>query len=270
MPKIGLLTCDHVDPSLRPLGGDYPDMFRALLPGFDWVLYDVTRHELPAQPDACDAYLCTGSRQSVYDPLPWIGELTAFVRSLYEHTIPYVGICFGHQVLGAAMGAPVAKSDQGWCVGVHTFRCHAQPSWMQPGAASFNLLMSCQDQVQALPADSLLLAGNEACPIGAFQTGTCMLGIQGHPEFPAAYAAALMEMRAGRIGEEKVKAARRSLALPIDDRRVAEWIRRFITGPAIPGCPWGLPGPGGPQPGGLGRGRRAVSLPAESPYSGVT
>ncbi|MEY3050939.1 MAG: hypothetical protein RLY31_724 [Bacteroidota bacterium] len=224
------MICDRVDPELRPLGGDYPDMFRVLLPGNEWTLYDAVSGVFPADPGECDAYVCTGSRFSVYDPEPWIQPLTTFVRTLYENDRPYVGICFGHQVLGAAMGVPVAKSEGGWCVGVHTFRVNEQQAWMRPTAQRFNLLMSCQDQVQSLPADSILLAGNEGCPIGAFQVGSRMLGVQGHPEFPPAYAAALMDRRAERIGADKVRAARQSLSLPIDGLLWGEWIVRFLAG----------------------------------------
>ena len=42
--------------------------------------YDVQRGEYPASIDECDAYLITGSRESVYDDQPWIHRLAEFVR----------------------------------------------------------------------------------------------------------------------------------------------------------------------------------------------
>jgi hypothetical protein len=55
-----------------------------------------------------------------------------------------------------------------------------------------------------------------------------MLGIQAHPEFPAAYVEALISARAARIGPDRVDAARRALATATDDDVVAAWIAAFL------------------------------------------
>src|SRR5690606_23965151 len=93
-----------------------------LLPGFDWAFYDVVNDHFPESADECDAYICTGSRYSVYDDMPWIKELKHLVQELYQLQIPYIGVCFGHQMLAEALGGKVEKAAAGWCVGVHTFR----------------------------------------------------------------------------------------------------------------------------------------------------
>ena len=76
--------------------------------------------ELPATLDACDAYLCTGSRASVYDEAGWIHALKDFVRQAYAAGKPFVGICFGHQMLAEALGGKTSKAPQGWGAGIHT------------------------------------------------------------------------------------------------------------------------------------------------------
>ena len=97
--KIGLLQCDHVAESFLHLNGNYDQQFTQLLPGLDWTYYDLTAGKFPTSLDECDVYLCTGSKYSVYDDIPWIHQLKELVRALYQQQKPFVGICFGHQMM---------------------------------------------------------------------------------------------------------------------------------------------------------------------------
>jgi len=226
--KIGLLECDHVLPELRNIGGDYRDMFPALLPGLEFVNYDVCNGHFPTSPDECDGWLCTGSKFSVYDEIDWILELKNFVRELHGQQRKFIGVCFGHQLLGEALGGKVEKGASGWCVGVNAFETVRPEDWMEPFQEHFNLAMSCQDQVVRLPENSVVLAASAACPVAMFRVGDNMLGIQAHPEFPVKYAAALMETRVEHIGQEKVLAGRDSLAHTVHDKTVARWMMGFL------------------------------------------
>jgi GMP synthase-like glutamine amidotransferase len=222
--KIGLLECDHVRDELRHIAGDYRDMFPALFetvaPHWQWRFFDVVNGQFPESVQECDAYLCTGSRFSVYDKEPWIERLKDFVRVLYNAQKPFVGVCFGHQMLAEALGGKVAKAAAGWCVGVHSFE---MPN------TNLNLLMMCQDQVMALPPQAKILAGTPQCPVVMFQVSDFMLGIQAHPEFSKDYEAALINLRIERIGSERAEAALESLALPIHGQDVAQLIFDFLT-----------------------------------------
>jgi hypothetical protein len=60
------------------------------------------------------------------------------------------------------------------------------------------------------------------------RAGERMLGIQAHPEFPAAYVEALMSARVDRIGADTLEAARRALTTSTDDDAVAAWITAFL------------------------------------------
>jgi GMP synthase-like glutamine amidotransferase len=229
---IGLLQCDHVRPELRHINGDYQNMFPALFNRVDsdvvFKCYDVIEGILPASPAECDGYITTGSSFSVYDDEAWIHNLSAFVRKLYEAKVPYVGICFGHQMLGFALGGVVHKAPIGWCVGRHEFKVHDPQDWMTPYQESFSLLMMCQDQVISLPTDSRRLASTADCQNAMILTGQTMLGIQAHPEFTNEYDAALMELRVDRIGHDKVKAGIASLTEPTHETVAARWILNFF------------------------------------------
>jgi GMP synthase-like glutamine amidotransferase len=230
--KIALLECDHVREELQHIAGDYRNMFPALFsqvaPDWEFEFLDVCNGHFPASTDVCDVYICTGSKSSVYDDEPWIHQLKDFVRNIHSSGKVFIGVCFGHQLLGEALGGKVQKSAIGWCVGVHSFDLVKQEEWINPATPSFNLLMMCQDQVLQLPPESVLLAKTYDCPNAMFRVGNNMLGIQAHPEFPKEYNKALMELRVERIGAEKVKAGVSSLAITTDELTVAEWIRKFV------------------------------------------
>ena len=230
--KIGLLECDHVRDELKHIAGDYRQMFPALFaqvaPDWEFEFYDVCNGHFPDDTSECDAYICTGSKNSVYDNEEWIVRLQAFVRELRDSGKVYVAICFGHQLLGESLAGKVQKSEVGWCVGIHSFEVLKTEKWMAPSLSVFNLLMMCQDQVLQLPTGSLLLARTEDCPNAMFQVGDNMLGIQAHPEFSKEYDQALMELRVERIGQEKVATGISSLQMTLNDLEVASWIRNFI------------------------------------------
>jgi len=226
--RIGLLVCDHVRPEFLGISGDYADMFRRLFADHDdveVVAYDAVNGELPADPSEADAWLTTGSRYSVNDDEPWIRDLEAFVRVAAESDVPFVGICFGHQLIAKALGGSVVRSDQGWGIGVQEVQV-AEDLGL---GDSYRVLTSYQDQVSTLPPGGEVLGWNEHCPVSVMGVGATILGIQGHPEFEASYSAALMESRRGNvIPEETVDAGLASLQDEPDGDRLGTWILEFI------------------------------------------
>lgn len=52
--------------------------------------------------------------------IPWTNQLVDFVKSiLAQNRVKLVGVCFGHQIIGRAMGAKVGRNEaQGWEVSV--------------------------------------------------------------------------------------------------------------------------------------------------------
>lgn len=62
--------------------------------------------------------LCPAEYDS-YKDIPWINRLTDYTSAiLAQDRVRLLGICFGHQIVGRALGAPVGVSDHGWEVAV--------------------------------------------------------------------------------------------------------------------------------------------------------
>ncbi|MEL6865746.1 MAG: amidotransferase [Bacteroidota bacterium] len=229
--RVGLLLCDHVDEPWQEAYGDYPAMFRALLPKVEWEVFALCDGHFPPSANHCDLWLATGSRRSVYEEEDWIVRLKALVQDIYGAGKKYIGVCFGHQMLAAAMGGEVRKAAQGWVIGIHTFELLQEEIWMQPFQQELKVLMMCQDQVWRLPPGAQLLGRSPQCPIGFFQMDHQMLGIQGHPEFSRAYNRHLMNSRMDRMGAELVEKGLQSLEEDLDHALIAQWILAFMKRP---------------------------------------
>lgn len=235
--NIGILQCDDVAQDLRDIHGNYPDMFIALLrkvmPDLRFEIWRCHDGDIPTTTDGVDAWLITGSKYGANDPEPWIEQLSVFIRRVHEQQRPMVGVCFGHQLLAHALGGAVRTHPEGWGVGVSTNQVQEQEPWMQPWTPTLNILVSHQDQVSQLPAQSKVLASSDFCPFYMIQVDDTTLGIQGHPEFSKTYSADLMAKRRGRIRDDVLDQGLKSLESPVDDIRVAQWMLNFMAQTAM-------------------------------------
>jgi GMP synthase-like glutamine amidotransferase len=229
--RIGLLLAGHVDPKSQHIAGDYPELFRDLLAPLGIVLrrYDVDAGRFPDALDECDGWLCSPSRRSVYEDLPWIRDLEQLHRDLIAQERPYVGVCFGHQLLAQALGGRVERNEDGWGVGVQDYELLEPQPWMgHAPPKTFSLIASHEDQVIAPPADARVIARADYCPIAALAVGERAWTVQGHPEFVPALADHLLAGRVDLIGRERVEVARASLDRHLDRLTVGRWIADFF------------------------------------------
>ncbi|MFL6856520.1 MAG: glutamine amidotransferase-related protein [Allosphingosinicella sp.] len=224
---VAILVAGEPPAGLAERFGRYDAMFERLLgPGFRAASYDVRAGELPARPDAHAACLITGSPAGVYDPLPWIAPLEAFLREAKGRT-RLVGICFGHQVMAEAFGGHVEKSARGWGVGLQHYEVEARPDWMADAPERIAVPVSHQDQIVRQPPATRVLAGSAFSPFGmlAWDDQPAM-SMQFHPEFEPAFSRALIEARRELLPDPDAAIA--SLDAPDDRALVAQWIRRFL------------------------------------------
>lgn len=228
--RIGLLMVGHVDPRSQHIGGDYPELFGDILAplGIELVRYDLDEGRFPDHVKEVDGWICSPSRMSTYDDVPWLKDVEELLRRIVAAESPYVGICFGHQLLAQALGGLVERSPYGWGVGVKDYEVSARRSWMTPEMSQISLIGSHQDQVVRLPDEAVLLFRSDYCPLGGFAIGNRAWTLQVHPEFIPALADHLLAGRIELIGAERVAVARSTLHRPLDRGIIAEWISRFF------------------------------------------
>lgn len=160
--RLAILECDTPQPQTRAKYNSYAGVFTSLLtrataplPVSDVVTitaHDVVNdlHSYPSLDDV-DALLLTGSRHTSFDNDPWILNLVEYVKQALENGVKIVGICFGHQIIGRAVGAGVGKSDKGWEVAV------TEVELTEKGKQIFQMdkMVSTQDSVVYRDVDPL-------------------------------------------------------------------------------------------------------------------
>lgn len=159
----------------------FKNMFDTVEHDLTFVEHRVADGKFPL-PGACDAYLITGSPSGAYEDDGWIEQLRAFIVVEFQRAVPFVGVCFGHQVLAHALGGRAEKSAKGFALGRDVLHVWKKPGWMTPAPDRVTLHYFHGDQVTALPEGAEVLAGSEFCPVGVFVVGRQVLGIQAHPE----------------------------------------------------------------------------------------
>jgi GMP synthase-like glutamine amidotransferase len=229
--RVGLLVVGHVDPASAHVAGDYPDLFGDLLAGsgIELVVYALDEGRFPGSATECDGWLCSPSRLSVYDDVAFLADAEELHREIVARERPFVGICFGHQLLAQALGGRVERAPGGWGVGVQRYEIVSPEPWMTPPRDAIALLASHQDQVVEVPADARVIATAPYCPVAGLAVGARAWSLQPHPEFVPALADHLLAGRSELIGAQRVARARASLGEPIDRALVAGWIARFFT-----------------------------------------
>jgi len=230
---IGILNAYHFDPTPGNYQEEYSGLImefaRKVFPGRQIKNYKVAQNEWPQSIDECEVWIITGSPKAAYDPDPWIATLKKFIVNVDAHKKKLIGICFGHQVISAALGGEVVKSPKGWGVGVKEFEIVQPQSWMRPALKQVALLFSHQDQVVSLPKGANILAQDSFCPFQMYQVGEHILTLQGHPEFSVAFAKSRLQSREDKMPPETYKKAMESVENSKDDQVIVEWIRNFCA-----------------------------------------
>lgn len=102
---------------------------------------------------------------------------------------PLLGVCFGHQLLGRALGAPVGRHPAGYELG------NVEVNLTDEGVKcplfaglprQLDVIESHQDAVLELPQGARLLATGAHTAVQAFDFAGHLLGIQFHPEMDPA------------------------------------------------------------------------------------
>lgn len=224
---IGILETGAPPGDLAATHGDYPTMMARLLgPTHQYSRYDVRAGQLPPAPDACDAYVVTGSAAGVNDGHYWFAALARFLRSA-RGKARLIGICFGHQAIAHAFGGTVVKAPQGWGLGLTRYDLATPIAGLSDSVAA---MASHQDQVVTPPEGAEVIASTPFTPCAAlaYADGDA-LTIQFHPEFDAAYARALIAAHtAPDIDPALRDRATRSLDAPSDNAAIGAWLNRYL------------------------------------------
>jgi GMP synthase (glutamine-hydrolysing) len=145
--------------------------------------------DLPSSPRGYDRIILSGSKTSAMDDAPWIESLHRFVGQALDESIPYLGVCFGHQTLARVVGGKRGETNQicgkskaaeiGWT----KIEVFAESELFKNLPKEFYSFSSHYEEVNQLPTSLRTFARSADCAVQAVQLDDKpVYGIQFHPE----------------------------------------------------------------------------------------
>jgi GMP synthase (glutamine-hydrolysing) len=140
---------------------------------------------LPRDLKGLQAVVSLGGPMNVYEEAehPFLKDEDVFLKKILSKRIPFLGICLGAQLLAKAAGGQVVRSPQeeiGWFDVELTVAGMQDPLFS--GLPKRMAVYQWHGDMCRPPADAVLLAIAERCPVQAFRYGLNAYGLQFHAE----------------------------------------------------------------------------------------
>lgn len=216
--KLAILETDTPVPAAFAKYGSYGDIFRALLErgglpsDAELSYYDVVKDgDYPPISDI-DAILITGSKFDAHSDTPWILKLTEYTKEVLAANKKIIGVCFGHQILGRALGVNGTRNPKGWEVASTEIeltdvgkKVFSKLSKEHDGR--LQIMQMHQDIVPEVPEGAELLASSPVCKVQGLYKHEKYISLQGHPEFVPDIVEKILDVREklGVFTDEKMK-----------------------------------------------------------------
>jgi GMP synthase (glutamine-hydrolysing) len=235
MPRPTVLVAVLGDPGPAVLAahGGFERWFREGLEAAA-VVRVAHRHGVREAARGADGIVVTGSYASVTERAPWMLELGEELLEAAER-IPVLGVCFGHQLLGAALGGTVERNPRGPEAGTRevVLTAAGREDPLLSGLPEPLLVQQFhEDHVAAAPPGTVLLATGAHTPVQAFAHGPRLRAVQFHPEFDAARVRAMADEERAWIERGGAGRHAGSVATLRETPEAAgllrRWVERFV------------------------------------------
>ncbi|KIY43858.1 class I glutamine amidotransferase-like protein [Fistulina hepatica ATCC 64428] len=225
--NIALMVTDTPSQPIRETHGDYHNIFSTWMKASApdpkiaeprLTAFDVVQAMEYPTDEALDTYkaiIITGSAASAYEPLEWIEKLVAWVAHVatVKPHIKLVGVCFGHQIIGRALGGSCVPNGQ-WeigptsveltdlgkqlfstdCLSIQEMHRDHVPQVL-PGFEPLGSTNTCPNQgMVRFSSSSIPLHA----PVPRTLSDVHILTVQGHPEFTRPIVDKLVELRSAK------------------------------------------------------------------------
>ncbi|KAI1386082.1 class I glutamine amidotransferase-like protein [Hypoxylon trugodes] len=243
--RLAILEADTPVPGIQSKFGSYGGVFEYLfargcksfkppvpLSAVLKLSYHDVVHDPTSYPDlnTIDAILISGSKHNAFDQDPWILELVKYTRKCLDSgRVRVIGVCFGHQIVGLAMGTPVGTNLRGWELSVveHNLTEEGKKFF---GLEKLSIHQMHRDIVHKLPPGVIALASTDICPVQAMYAPRRLITVQGHPEFTKDMVGEILQRRydGGILSPDIYKDGMRRVGNEHDGVAVARAFIRFL------------------------------------------
>jgi GMP synthase (glutamine-hydrolysing) len=155
--------------------------------------------------DDVDGVIMTGSPAYVGDDAPWMRWGQRMLLRAIEEDVPLLGVCFGHQMLGRALGCDVGPNPRGREMGTVEVTLHEHEVGDDPLFAhlprEFAAQVTHRDVIRAPSSRVRVLAPAPHDGCHAVRVGKRAWGLQFHPEFDDVVMRLYLDERRDAINE---------------------------------------------------------------------
>ncbi|KAI4318452.1 hypothetical protein MLD38_032153 [Melastoma candidum] len=186
--RFAVLLCADDSDYMKSTYGGYFGVFKEMLAeeGESWEVFRASRGELPdeSQVESIDGFVITGSCSDAHGYDSWILGLVGLLCRLDASKKKVLGICFGAQIMGRALGGKVGRAKS-WDIGLRSIQFSEESKLSQSLKlpSSIPVIECHRDEVKELPSEAVIVAKSDKTRIEAFTYGKHFMGIQGHPEY---------------------------------------------------------------------------------------
>lgn len=221
--KLGILIAGHLDESMFATHGNIDKVLTDMLigQGFEIIPYAVCDNQFPEDLNCVDGWIISGSIHCANDDIDWINRLKNVIRDIYAADIPLVGICFGHQVIAAALGGRVEQYSGGWGVGAHQYQ-------ISGSGLNTRVIAWHQDQVVEKPQQADCVGSSDFCQHAFLVYADKVFTMQPHPEFSVDFARDLLALKQSSFSDELISQVVDSLEQPLDNKMLHRTIGQFF------------------------------------------
>ena len=171
---------------------EHPGIFREFFAA-DGIAWDAVELDAGAKPppfDGYDALWVMGGPMDVWEEEqhPWLVTEQQAIREAVGRGLPYMGVCLGHQLLGAALGGKVgkaARSEVG-ILEVELTEAGRRDPLFEGIEPRFKALQWHGAEVAEPPPGTVVLARSPLCAVQAMRVGRHAYGMQYHTELTPA------------------------------------------------------------------------------------
>lgn len=133
-----------------------------------------------------------------------LDRMRPFLQYLFDYNIPTIGICFGHQMIGAFKGVSVVHDSAQKKVGTYDVSIiseHRQDPIFKHVPNTFSAQYGHKDSLSALPEGATLIVNGTDCKFSGLKYSDVIYTFQFHPEMDAEDVALRLKNSPGYLPE---------------------------------------------------------------------